>query len=79
MDMYTNQERNQVAFRQSKEELSRRYPPGHFVAFDDGQFVADAVSFDELTERLAAIGKNRPDVFVAQAGVNYPEEVFILI
>ena len=77
--MNSSQERNRVAFQQSKHDLSKRYPPGRFVAFDDGQIVADAASFDELTEALAAIGKDRPDVFVVQAGANYPDEVFILL
>ena len=77
--MNSNQEKNQAAFHKVKDELSHRYPPGWFVAFDDGQIVADAASFDELTEALAAIGKDRPDVFVVQTGMNYPEEVFILL
>jgi hypothetical protein len=58
--------------------LCNQYAAGRFVAFDHGQIVADAASFDELTEALAAIGKDRPDVLVVQAGVNYPEKVFIL-
>lgn len=77
--MESRQERNRSAFQQSKHELSKRYPPGRFVAFDDGQIVADAASFDELTQALAAIGKDRPDVFVVQAGTDYPDEVFILV
>jgi hypothetical protein len=59
--------------------LRNLYPAGCFVAFDEGQIVADAASFDELTEALAAIGKNRPDVFVVQAGASYPDQVFILL
>ncbi len=77
--MNSSQDRNRVAFQRSKDELNKRHPPGRFVAFDDGQIVADAASFDELTETLAAIGKDRPDVFVVQAGANYPDEVFILV
>jgi hypothetical protein len=77
--MNSTQGKNQVAFQKAKRELSSRYPPGRFVAFDDGQIVADAASFDELTEALAAIGKDRPDVFVVQAGMSYPDEVFILL
>jgi hypothetical protein len=77
--MNSNSAKNQAAYRAVKEELSKRYPAGHFVAFDEGQLVADADSFDELTKVLAAIGKDRPDVFVVQAGVNYPDEVFILL
>ena len=76
--MNTNREKNQAAYREREWDLSNRYPSGHFIAFDEGRIVADAASFDELTKALAAIGKNRPDVFVVQAGVNYPDEVFIL-
>jgi hypothetical protein len=77
--MNSNYDKNRAAFEQVKHELSKRYPPGRFIAFDDGQIVADAASFDGLTETLAAIGKDRPDVFVVQAGADYPDEVFILV
>jgi hypothetical protein len=77
--MNSNQRKNQDAFRKLKHELRNRYPSGRFVAFDDGQIVADAASFDELTDALAAIGKDRPEVFVVQAGVDYPDDVFILL
>jgi hypothetical protein len=70
---------NQAAFRQMKRELDERYPRGHFLAFDEGQLVADAESFDKLTESLEAIHKDRPDIFVVQAGVEYPDEVYILL
>lgn len=77
--MNSNQAKNEAAYRRAKQELSDRYPPGRFVAFDDGQVAADAASFDELTEALAAIGKDRPDIFVVQVGVEYPDEVFVLL
>ena len=77
--MSSKQAKNEAAFRKAKQELSNRYPPGRFVAFDDGQIVADAASFDELTEALAAIGKDRPDVFVVQVGIEYPDDVFVLL
>jgi hypothetical protein len=77
--MNSNQEKNRAAFEAVKYQLNNRYPLGRFVAFDDGQIVADAGSFDELSETLAAISKDRPDVFVVQAGTNYPDEVFILL
>lgn len=77
--MNSNQHKNQVAFRKVKKDLSNMYPPGRFVAFDNGHIVADAVSFDDLTEALAAIGADRPDVFVVQVGVDYPDEVTILL
>jgi hypothetical protein len=51
--------KNQAAFQAVKRELAKRYPSGRFVAFDDGQLVADAASFDELSSALAEIGKDR--------------------
>ncbi len=72
-------QKNQAAFKRTKQELAKCYPAGRFVAFDDGEIVADAATFDDLTAALAAIGKDRPDILVVQSGVNYPEEVFILI
>ena len=77
--MDSSQGKNQSAFQKAKRELSHRYPSGRFVAFDDGQVVADAASFDELTEVLAAMGKDHPGVFVVQAGTSYPGEIFILL
>ena len=70
---------NQAAFEAMKDELLDRYPDGHFVAFDDGQLVADAATFDQLTEALAELEKDRPDLFVVQVGVDYPDKVFILL
>jgi hypothetical protein len=77
--MSSNQEKNRAAFQEAKADLNKRFPPGRFIAFDDGQIIADAASFDELTQTLAAIGKDRPDVFVVQAGVDYADEVVILL
>ena len=75
--MNSSREKNQAAFQTIKKELGNRYPPEHFVAFDDGQVVADAASFDELTEALVAINKDRSDVFVVQVGVEYPDSVLL--
>ena len=77
--MNPNREKKQSAFQSAKEELTAHYPPGHFIAFNDGRIVADAASFDQLTEALAAVDKDRPEVFVVQVGVEYPDEVFILL
>lgn len=77
--MSTNQHKNDAAFRNAQDELAKRFPLGHFVAFDNGNLIADAPSFDELTQALAAIGKDSPDVFVAQTGIDYPVEVYILM
>lgn len=72
-------EKNQAAFEAMKSQLLERFPIGHFVAFDDGRLVADADSFDALSETLEKIGKNRSDVFVIQVAERYPEQVFILL
>ena len=70
---------NDTAFRRLKPAIDKQFPPGHFVALDGGDIIADAASFNELQEKLAAAGRNEPDVFVVQAGVDYPEFAFILI
>ncbi len=76
--MNTAQDCNELAFQKIREELNKQFPAGHFVAFDAGELIADAMTFDDLTAVLSALGKDRPDVFVAQAGVDYPKEVIIL-
>jgi hypothetical protein len=70
--------KNESAFRQMKAKIDASYPDGHFLAFDDGQIVAEAPTYDELTQALKAIGKDRTDIFVVQAGVDYPQYGVIL-
>jgi hypothetical protein len=70
---------NDTAFRRLKPAIDKQFPLGHFVALDDGVIIADVANFDELQEKLAAAGRNDPEVFVAQAGVDYPEFAYILI
>ncbi len=72
-------EKNQAAFESMKSKLLERFPIGHFVAFDNGNLVADAGSFDLLTDALEKTGRNRPDVFVVQVAEQYPDHVFILL
>ncbi len=72
-------QQNHAAFRYMKAEIDRRFSPGHFLAFDEGNVVADTPTYDALTDALIAIGKNRPDVLVVQAGVDYPESAIILV
>ena len=72
-------QRNQAAFKRMKQELESATRSDGLSRMDEGEIVADAATFDDLTAALAAIGKDRPDILVVQAGVNYPEEVFILI
>ncbi|MBW3543380.1 MAG: hypothetical protein KY476_24260 [Planctomycetes bacterium] len=77
--MESNGERNQTAFRRLKSEIDRSYPYGHWIAIDDGEIIADAPDFDRLTAALQAVERDSSDVFVAQAGVEYPEYIDILL
>ena len=52
--------KNQTAYRRTKQELAERYPAGWFVAFDDGEVVADAASFLELNLRELQSAKTVP-------------------
>ena len=73
-----NYKKNEAAFRRMKADIDGKYPQGHFIAFDEGRIVADAPDHDELTDALKAIGKDRPDIFVVEAGVDYPQHATIL-
>lgn len=75
----TEYELNNAAFRRLKPEIDARYPAGHWVALEHGQIIANAPSYEELTELLASLGKDRPDIFVARARGYYPEFVHILL
>lgn len=77
--MICNREKSPAAYQSLKDELSDQFPFGHFVALDDSKVVADGASFDELSKVIAEANKDRPDVFVVQVGVEYPDEVFIII
>lgn len=77
--MNTNRELNQAAFRQLKPSIDRGYACGQFVAIDGGQIVADASTFEELDQVLAAAGNNSRDVLVVQSGHDYPENVDIFV
>ena len=71
-------ETNEQAFRRMKAELDARFPVGHLIAFDGGQVIADAASFQELRSILIAAGKNPREVFVVQASADYPQVATIL-
>lgn len=77
--MPSQNQKNQVAFNACKDQLHRNYAIGSYVAFDDGELIANASSFDELSAKLAEQGRDRPDVFVIQVAESYPEKVFILL
>lgn len=70
-------EQNETAFRRLKSAIDRQFPRGHCVALDGGEVIADADSFNELQQKLTAAGKNEPEVYVVQAGVDYPESASI--
>lgn len=77
--MPTKPETNQAAFRRLKPEIDRQYPAGHWVAINNGRLIADAPTIDQLEETLRSSGQDSVQVFVARAGIEYPEEVTILI
>ncbi len=77
--MSPHNQKNQVAFEACKDQLHKKYPIGSYVAFDDGELIAEASTFDDLSARLAELGRDRPDVFVIQVAESYPENVFILL
>ena len=70
---------NEQAFRRMKAALDSRFPAGHLIAFDDGRVIADAASIQDLRSKLLASGKNPREVFVVQAGTDYPEFATILL
>jgi hypothetical protein len=74
----TEREDNQATYVRLKMAIDRDYPKGQFVAILDGQIIADAPTFAELSARLRATGKDSPDVLVVEAGANYPDYVTIL-
>jgi len=70
---------NQAAFRKLKPAIDKKYDSGRFIAIAGGQVIADAETFDALTERLEAIGKDSAETLVVQAGVDYPDKVTIFL
>lgn len=72
-------ELNERAFRQSKSELDASFPAGHLIAFDGGQIIADAATIQELRPILIRAGKNPSEVFVVQAGNDYPQSATIFL
>ncbi|MCC7338986.1 MAG: hypothetical protein IT422_28150 [Pirellulaceae bacterium] len=77
--MHSQDKKNQAAFDSCKDQLHKKFGIGTYVAFDDGELIANAQSFDELTAMLAEQGRDRPDVFVVQVAESFPERVFILL
>ena len=69
---------NWVQYRRLKPTIDQQYPPGRFVAIDDGAIVGDADDFLELHNALKQQGKDSRDILVVQAGVDYPEYGIIL-
>ena len=68
---------NQATFRRLKPTIDQRYPPGRFVAIDDEDIVADASTFECLSENVRRQGKQPENVLIVQAGVDYPKEAVI--
>jgi hypothetical protein len=79
MDTAAERELNQAAYRQLKDTIAKTYPKGRFVAIAGGQVVADAGGFRELHDLLKERGYHSPEVLVVEAGVDYPEFMWILV
>ena len=72
-------ETNEQAFRRMKTTLDARFPSGHLIAIEDGEVIAGAASVQELRPLLIGAGKNPSEVFVVQAGAEYPPFATILL
>jgi hypothetical protein len=79
--MEANEERdlNQAAFRRLKPDIDRTYPFGRFVAIHHGKVVADGATFEELDDALNESGLTSRNILVIQAGVDYPEFIWIFL
>ena len=71
-------ESNEQAFRRMQTAIDAQFPAGHWIAIDAGQVIADAPSAEELRSLLIDAGKNPRDVFVVEAGADYPQFATIL-
>ena len=69
--------RNLAAYRKSKADLVRAYPPGRFVAMYAGRVVADAATFDGVLTALAAASLDAVECLVVEVGTDYPEKAVI--
>lgn len=77
MDPNREREVNQTAYRQLKPTIDQTYPPGRFVAIHEGKIAGDARTFRELDDSLTARGLTSRNILVIQAGVKYPDYVYI--
>ena len=79
MDAVRDRQAAQASYKKMKASIDETYPKGRFVALDAGKIVADAARFDDLSVLVEARGKKLKDLFVVQAGVEYPESVTIFL
>lgn len=75
----TERQQNQDAFRKLRDHIQRTYARGRFIAISGGRIIADAASFEELDAALHNMGRHTPDILVVQAGIEYPENMTILL
>lgn len=67
----------QLRYLKLKPRIDRAYPPGHFVALEQGEIIGDAPTFEELDDALTSSGKTSRDILVVQSGASYPEFIWI--
>lgn len=56
-----------------KKEMAGRFPPEHYVAIAGGKMVADAVSNEELRQKVRALGLNEAKVMFDKVGFDMLE------
>jgi hypothetical protein len=70
---------NQAALDRVKDELPKQYPHLQWVAFSDGEIVADDASVDALMDRLEQqMGLNPRMSMLHRVGDDWPYEIAIL-
>jgi hypothetical protein len=77
--MGVSQRVNEAAYRHLRPGIDAQYPPGQYIAIDNGQIVDDAPALDELLESLQNRGLEPSNLLVVQAGVEPVTEAIILL
>jgi len=70
-------DKNMAAWWAMQPAVEEKYPKGHFLAFYEGEVVADAVTFDEVLAALQAIDPDRHKGMIARVGIDVPQEAII--
>jgi hypothetical protein len=74
----SNRKNPREQYEEVKQEIDSRFPPGRYVAVENGAILADGETHAELDEALAGLGRSPQGLLIVQAGVDYPKEATIL-